>query len=87
MVARSGRTEPGFLAVSVVSLLIVASPLVLWKSRWRLFAEGAAVAALGVVMILSGFSFAPAILPFALLMLLGAVQGARARPGVSGGWL
>ena len=81
VVARSGWTEPVFFAVSLVSLLIVASPLILWRSRWRWFAEGAAVAALGVVMILSGFSFAPAILPFALAMLIGAVQGLRARQG------
>jgi len=79
VVARRGPTEPVFVAVSLVSLFIVASPLILWRSRWRRFAEGAAVAVLGVVMILSGFSFAPAVLPFALVMLIGAVQGLRAR--------
>ena len=79
VVARSRRTSPMYFAVSVASLLVIASPLFLWRSPWRGFAEGAAILALGVLLIVSGFSFGPYLVPFALLLVLGAVQGDRAR--------
>jgi hypothetical protein len=34
---------------------------------------------LGVLIILGGFSFGPYVVPFALLMILGAVQAERGR--------
>jgi hypothetical protein len=76
-VALSRRTSPTYFAVSVASLLVIASPLFLWRSHWRGFAEGAAVVALGGLIVVSGFSFGPYLVPFALLMILGAVQAAR----------
>jgi hypothetical protein len=78
-VARSRRTSPMYFAVSVASLLIIASPFFLWRSPWRGFAEGAATMGLGVLIILGGFSFGPYVVPFALLMILGAVQAERGR--------
>ncbi len=77
-VARSRRTSPMYFAVSVASLSVIASPLFLWRGPWRGFAEGAALVALGVLIIVSGFSLGPYLVPFALLMILGAVQGVRA---------
>jgi hypothetical protein len=78
-VARSRRIGPVYFAVSIASLLIIASPLFLWRSPWRGFAEGAAILALGTLITLGGFSFGLYLVPFALLMILGAVQADRAR--------
>ena len=67
---RSVRPDfPPLAAAFTVAILFCGLPAVLWKSRWRVVAEGIGTVALSVGSILSGFSIGFLLVPLVLLMI------------------
>jgi len=77
LAAIMGRTSPQFFAASVSILLGIAAPLFLWRTRWRGIAEGMAIIALGALIYLSSASYGLYLIPFAILLMVGAAKGLR----------
>jgi hypothetical protein len=75
LVGISGRTTPQFFAATISILSAIAAPLVLWRTRWRGIAEGAAIIALGVLVYLTSATFGLYLIPFAFLLMVGAAKG------------
>jgi hypothetical protein len=80
LVATSRQTFPQFFAATVLILLTISLPLILWRTRWRGIAEGAAVMALGVLVYLTSATFGLYLIPFAFLLIVGAAKGAATVP-------
>ena len=59
----------GWSALLVAFLTLLGTPALLWKSRWRVFAEGIATAALAGVSVLTGFSIGFAFVPLLVVMI------------------
>ena len=68
---------PPLAAAFTVAILFCGLPAVLWKSRWRVVAEGIATVSIAVAAILSGFSIGFLLVP--LVMLMAWVCSARLR--------
>jgi hypothetical protein len=67
---RSVRPDfPPLAAAFTVAILFCGLPAILWKSRWRVVAEGIGTVALSVGSILSGFSIGFLLVPLVLLMI------------------
>jgi hypothetical protein len=67
---RSVRPDfPPLAAAFTVAILFCGLPAILWKSRWRVVAEGIATLSLSVGSILSGFSIGFLLVPLILLMI------------------
>ena len=67
---RSVRPDfPPLAAAFTVAILFCGLPAILWKSRWRVVAEGIGTVALSVASILSGFSIGFLFVPLVLLMI------------------
>ena len=67
---RSVRPDfPPLAAAFTVAILFCGLPAILWKSRWRVVAEGIATLSLSVGSILSGFSIGFLMVPLMLLMI------------------
>ena len=67
---RSIRPDfPPLAAAFTVAILFCGLPAILWKSRWRVVAEGIATLSLSVGSILSGFSIGFLLVPLMLLMI------------------
>ena len=67
---RSVRPDfPPLAAAFTVAVLFCGLPAILWKTRWRVVAEGIATVSLSVALILSGFSIGFLLVPLVLLMI------------------
>ena len=67
---RSVRPDfPPLAAAFTVAVLFCGLPAILWKTRWRVVAEGIATVSLSVALILSGFSIGFVFVPLVLLMI------------------
>jgi hypothetical protein len=67
---RSVRPDfPPLAAAFTVAIIFCGLPAILWKSRWRVVAEGLATLAIGVAAILSSFSIGFLFVPLTLLMI------------------
>lgn len=67
---RSVRPDfPPLAAAFTVAILFCGLPAILWKSRWRVVAEGIATLSLSVGSILSGFSIGFLMVPLMMLMI------------------
>jgi hypothetical protein len=67
---RSVRPDfPPLAAAFTVAVLFCGLPAILWKSRWRVVAEGIGTLSLSVASILSGFSIGFLLVPLVLLMI------------------
>src|SRR6476620_4114099 len=67
---RSVRPDfPPLAAACTVAVLFCGLPAILWKTRWRVVAEGIATVSLSVALILSGFSIGFLLVPLVLLMI------------------
>lgn len=60
---------PPLAAAFTVAVLFCGLPAVLWKSRWRVVAEGLATVSLSVAALLSGFSIGFLLVPLIALMI------------------
>jgi hypothetical protein len=60
---------PPLAAAFTVAVLFCGLPAILWKSRWRVVAEGIATISLAVAAILSGFSIGFLFVPVVILMI------------------
>ena len=60
---------PPLAAAFTVAILFCGLPALLWKSRWRVVAEGIATVSIGTASILSGFSIGFLLVPVTLLMI------------------
>lgn len=60
---------PPLAAAFTVAILFCGLPAILWKSRWRVVAEGIATISIGVAAILSGFSIGFLLVPLVVLMI------------------
>ena len=60
---------PPLAAAFTVAILFCGLPAILWKSRWRVVAEGIATISIGVAAILSGFSIGFLLVPLVALMI------------------
>lgn len=58
-------------------ILLLAAPALLWRSRWRLPAQGLATIALSVVAVLSALSIGFAFVPLLVMMIYVCVQHLR----------
>ena len=58
-------------------ILLLAAPALLWRSQWRVPAEGLATIGLSVVAILSGFSIGYAFVPLLVLMVWVCIRHLR----------
>jgi hypothetical protein len=75
-------TSPQYFAASVSILMGIAAPLILWRTRWRGIAEGMAIIALGVLIYLSSASYGLYLIPFAILLIVGAAKGLKPVPRI-----
>lgn len=67
---RSVRPDfPPLAAAFTVAVLFCGLPAILWKSRWRVVAEGIGTVSLSAASILSGFSIGFFLVPLVLLMI------------------
>lgn len=67
---RSVRPDfPPLAAAFTVAILFCGLPAILWKSRWRVVAEGIATVSLSVGAMLSGLSIGFLFVPLVLLMI------------------
>ena len=67
---RSVRPDfPPLAAAFTVAILFCGLPAILWKSRWRVVAEGIATLSIGVAAILSGFSIGFLLVPLVIVMI------------------
>jgi hypothetical protein len=60
---------PPLAAAFTVAILFCGLPAILWKSRWRVVAEGIATISISVAAILSGFSIGFLLVPLTVLMI------------------
>ncbi|MDQ3675028.1 MAG: hypothetical protein M3365_11720 [Gemmatimonadota bacterium] len=60
-------------------VLLLSAPALMWRSRWRLPAEGLATISLAAVSILSGFSIGWVFVPLVGAMMWVCIQHLRAR--------
>ena len=60
---------PPLAAAFTVAVLFCGLPAILWKSRWRVVAEGIATLSIAVAAILAGFSIGFLLVPLVLLMI------------------
>ena len=60
---------PPLAAAFTVAVLFCGLPAILWKSRWRVVAEGIGTVSLSVASILSGFTIGFLLVPLVLLMI------------------
>ncbi|HJQ12656.1 MAG TPA: hypothetical protein VJ840_16605 [Gemmatimonadaceae bacterium] len=60
---------PPLAAAFTVAILFCGLPALLWKSRWRVVAEGIATISVSVAAILSGFSIGFLFVPLVILMI------------------
>ena len=60
---------PPLAAAFTVAILFCGLPAILWKSRWRVVAEGIATISISVAAILSGFSIGFLLVPVVVLMI------------------
>ncbi len=60
---------PPLAAAFTVAVLFCGLPAILWKSRWRVVAEGIATVSIAVAAILSGFSIGFLFVPLVILMV------------------
>ena len=60
---------PPLAAAFTVAILFCGLPAILWKSRWRVVAEGIATVSIAVAAILSGFSIGFLLVPLVILMI------------------
>jgi hypothetical protein len=67
-VDRNGRISP-WTAVLVLMILLLAAPIILWNTRYRVASEGIATIAIGVIAILTGFSIGFLFVPVVVLMI------------------
>jgi hypothetical protein len=68
---------PPFAMLFAVAILLCGLPAVLWKSRWRGVAEGAATVSIALAAILSGFSIGFFFVPLVILMTWVCIQRLR----------
>lgn len=61
-----------------VAILFCGLPAILWKSRWRVVAEGIGTISIAVAAILSGFSIGFLLVPLVLLMMWVCLARLRA---------
>jgi hypothetical protein len=81
-VDRSGRASP-WTAVLVMMILLLAAPIILWNTRYRVASEGIATIAIGVIAILTGFSIGFLFVPVVVLMIwLCVTQLRQSKPAV-----
>ena len=67
---RTSRPDfPPLAAAFTVAILFCGLPAILWKSRWRVVAEGIATISIAVAAILSGFSIGFLLVPLTGLMI------------------
>jgi TRAP-type C4-dicarboxylate transport system permease small subunit len=67
---RSVRPDfPPLAAAFTVAILFCGLPAILWKSRWRVVAEGIATLSLSIGAILSSFTIGFLLVPLMLLMI------------------
>lgn len=67
---RSVRPDfPPLAAAFTVAVLFCGLPAILWKSRWRVVAEGIATVSISAAAILSGFSIGFLLVPLTALMI------------------
>ncbi|MFL5483755.1 MAG: hypothetical protein ACJ8AK_16370 [Gemmatimonadaceae bacterium] len=67
---RSIRPDfPPLAAAFTVAILFCGLPAILWKSRWRVVAEGIATVSLSIGAMLSAFSIGFLFVPLVLLMM------------------
>jgi hypothetical protein len=60
---------PPLAAAFTVAVLFCGLPAILWKSRWRVVAEGIATVSIAVAAILAGFSIGFLLVPLVALMI------------------
>lgn len=60
---------PPLAAAFTVAILFCGLPAILWKSRWRVVAEGIATVSIATAAILSGFSIGFLLVPLVILMM------------------
>src|SRR5690349_21537620 len=76
---RTSRPDfPPLAAAFTVAILFCGLPAILWKSRWRVVAEGLATVSIAVAAILSGFSIGFLLVPLVILMIWVCVIRLRA---------
>lgn len=68
-VRRNAIAHPAILIVLSV-LMMIGAPALVWKSRWRVPAEGLATVAVAAATVLTGFSIGFAFVPLVALMIL-----------------
>lgn len=67
---RASRPDfPPLAAAFAVAILFCGLPAILWKSRWRVVAEGIATISIAVAAILAGFSIGFLFVPLVVLMI------------------
>ena len=72
MVESFRTTRPDFpplAAAFTVAIVFCGLPAILWKSRWRVVAEGIATISISVAAMLAGFSIGFLLVPLAGLMI------------------
>jgi hypothetical protein len=70
-ILRYGPGNPAYLPVAMLfaaALLALSLPTLLWRTRFRLFGEGAATLTVAVASVLTGFSIGLLLVPLVLLM-------------------
>jgi hypothetical protein len=67
--ARRNLPPSWWTAFLVVLLILLGSPAMLWKSRWRVLMEGIATVTLAGVSVLTGFSIGFVLVPLLAVMI------------------
>jgi uncharacterized membrane protein len=70
-------------ALLVVLLILLGTPAMLWKSRWRVFMEGVATVTLAGVSVLTGFSIGFVFVPLLAVMIWVSLRHVLLASGLS----
>ena len=87
--ARRNLPPSWWSALLFVLLILLGTPAMLWKSRWRVFMEGIATVTLAGVSILTGFSIGFVFVPLLAVMIWVSLRhlllaSGRGLPGAAG---
>ncbi|HWL41005.1 MAG TPA: hypothetical protein VNO75_12280 [Gemmatimonadaceae bacterium] len=83
VIRSTSNLQPAFLGLLAIVIVLLA-PALLWRTRWRVPAEGLATMAMAGVAVLTGFSIGFAFVPLVVLMILLCARQLRAESSKSG---